>query len=150
MIGECFVCRKHSGEIFVPGGALYQDDHIYISHSQIAEKEKVHYLGHLIIEPKRHVSDISELTDNEAKTIGLFITKVAKALIQTQGMEHIYTFVIGDAVPHVHVHVIGRYPGAPKEYWGTKVDEWPNAPKGGEMEISQLVDRMRTYISEKM
>jgi histidine triad (HIT) family protein len=146
---ECFVCRKHSGEILVPGGVIYQDNQIYISHSQIQEKEKNHYLGHLFIEPKRHVPDISNLTDEEAKAIGLFTTRVANALIQTQGMEHIYSFVIGDGVPHVHVHVIGRYPGAPKEYWGTKVDDWPNAPKGGENEITTVVNRIRDYLSSK-
>jgi len=37
-------------------------------------------------------------------------------------------FILGDGVPHVHVHVIGRYPGAPREYRGPGVDEWPDCP----------------------
>ena len=38
---------------------------------------------------------------------------------------------------------IGRYPGAPREYWGLKVDEWPAAPRGGATEIDQLAARLR-------
>jgi len=88
------------------------------------------------------------LTENEAQTIGIYTSRVAKALLDTQGMEHIYTFVIGDAVPHVHVHVIGRYPGAPREYWGPKVDEWPEAPRGKESEIEQVAVHLRAFFSE--
>jgi histidine triad (HIT) family protein len=109
----------------------------------------LHYLGHIFIEPMRHVNDISDLTEEEAKVIGVFTTRIANALIQIQGMEHIYSFAIGDGVPHVHVHVIGRYPGAPREYWGIKVDEWPNAPKGGEKEIALLADRIREFLNNK-
>jgi histidine triad (HIT) family protein len=145
----CMVCCKHRGEILVPGGTIYQDDLIYISHSIIGDKEKDHYLGHIFIETQRHVSEVSDLSDPEAKTIGLFTSRVARALMHTQGMEHIYTFVIGDGVPHVHVHIIGRYPGAPREYWGPKVDEWPEAPKGKEAEIEQVVNRIRQYFKDE-
>ena len=70
------------------------------------------------IETKRHIPEISELTESEAKMIGLFTQRISKALMETLGMIHVYSFVIGDGVPHVHVHVIGRYPNAPREYWG--------------------------------
>lgn len=56
--------------------------------------------------------------------------------------EHVYAFVLGDRVPHLHVHLIVRHPGAPKEYWGVRVDEWPDAPKGDEAEIAGLVARL--------
>ena len=62
------------------------------------------------------------------------------------GVEHFYTFVLGGGVRHVHVHVIGRYPGAPREYWGPRVDEWPDAPHGGEHEFAQVVARVRSLL----
>jgi diadenosine tetraphosphate (Ap4A) HIT family hydrolase len=52
----------------------------------------------------------------------------------------------GGRVPHRHVHVIIRHPGAPQEYWGVRVDEWPDAPQGDEAEITALVARLRTRI----
>lgn len=145
---ECFVCCKQRGEISVPGGVIFEDDLIYISHAPLWGEEKEYYLGHVFVEPKRHVAELADPTENEAQTIGVYTSRVAKALLHTQGMERIYTFVIGDAVPHVHVHVIGRYPGAPREYWGPKVDEWPEAPRGKESEIGQVAGRLRAFFSE--
>ena len=145
---DCLVCRKHRGEIALPGGIIFENDLIFISHAQFMGDEKEHYLGHLFVETKRHVAELADLTELESQNIGLFTSRVAKALLHTQGMEHIYTFFIGDGVPHVHVHVIGRYPGAPHEFWGPKVDEWPEAPKGSEHKIEQVADRVRAFLSE--
>jgi diadenosine tetraphosphate (Ap4A) HIT family hydrolase len=144
----CLVCRKHQGEIVVPGGIIFEDDLISVSHAQLIGEEKDHYLGHVFVEAKRHVPELADLTEQEARAIGLYISRVAQALLQTEGMEHVYSFFIGDGVPHVHVHVIGRRHGAPREYWGPKVDEWPDAPRGGEAEIAQVADRMRAYLRE--
>ena len=78
----------------------------------------------------------------------MYTSRVAKALLSTEDMEHIYSFVIGDHVPHVHVHIIGRYAGAPREYWGLKVDEWPNAPHGDEYQIEQVATRLRNFLND--
>jgi diadenosine tetraphosphate (Ap4A) HIT family hydrolase len=145
---HCLVCRKHRGEAAVPGGVIYEDDLIAISHAQLFGEEKDHYLGHIFVESKRHVPELADLTEQEAQAIGLWISHVAQALLQTEGMEHVYSFFIADGVPHVHVHVIGRRPGAPREYWGPRVDDWPQAPRGGEVEIAQVADRVRAYLRE--
>ncbi len=140
---ECIVCRKHRGLLPLAGGSIYADDLIFISHAQLWGKETNHYLGHLFIEPKRHMPGLGDLTEAEAQIIGLFTSRLARALIQAEGVEHVYAFVIGDHVPHLHIHVIGRYPGAPREYWGPKVDEWPQAPRGSEAEIAQVAARVQ-------
>ena len=121
---------------------------VYISHAQLWGEETDHYLGHLFVEPKRHVPKLSGLSNEESQVIGLFVSRVAKALEHIQGVEHVYAFTIGDHVPHVHVHVIGRYPGAPREYWGPKVDEWPGAPRGGETEIEVVAHRLRDFMTQ--
>ena len=145
---DCFVCRKHTGEIAIPGGIIFENELIYISHAQFWGDEKDHYLGHVFVEPKRHIAELADLTEQEAQLTGLYTSRVAKALLHTEGMEHIYTFVIGDGVPHVHVHVIGRYPGAPREFWGSKVDEWSEAPRGKEHEIEGVASRVRNFLHE--
>jgi len=76
----------------------------------------------VLIETKRHVPDLTGLADEEAAAIGRWIGRLPWALTDTLGVEHVYAFAIGDSVPHVHGHVIGRYPGAPRDYWGLKVD----------------------------
>lgn len=145
---ECLVCRKHCGEVDIHGGTIYENDLIYISHAQLWGDEKEHYLGHVFVEPKRHVAEVADLTGEEAQMIGLYTSRIAKALLHSEGMEHIYIFMIGDGVPHVHYHVIGRYPGAPREYWGPRVDDWPEAPKGAASEIEKVADRLRKFIRE--
>ena len=102
----------------------------------------------MFVEVRRHVAELADLTEQEAQAIGLFTRRVAKALLCTEAMEHVYTFFLGDGVPHVHSHVIGRYPNAPREYWGPKVDEWPEAPKGTAEEIEQVATRVRNFLGE--
>jgi diadenosine tetraphosphate (Ap4A) HIT family hydrolase len=75
-------------------------------------------------------------------------SRLARALMETEGAEHVYAFVLGDGVPHVHVHIIGRYPGAPREYWGLRVDQWPDAPDGAEEGIARVADRVCCFLQK--
>ena len=142
---ECVVYAKQRGEVKVIGGFIYEDALIAISHSLFWGDEKEHYLGHLFIETRRHVAEYADLTDEEAQRIGLYVKRVSKALLNTLDMDHVYAFMIVDGVPHMHVHVIGRYRSAPREYWGSKVDEWPAAPKGNQAEIEKLSLSLKAF-----
>lgn len=145
---DCLVCRKHRGLLRVPGGVIFENEIVYVSHAQLFGEEQDHYLGHLFVEPKRHVPKLSDLSEEEAQMIGLFVSQAARALEHVQDVEHVYAFAIGDHVPHVHIHVLGRYPGAPREYWGPKVDEWPDAPRGNETEIAAVAQRIRDFMAQ--
>lgn len=142
---DCFVCRKHRGEERVPGGPIYEDDLVYASHKSPPPDGRA-YLGWCFVEPRRHAPGLADLTDAEAQAIGWLVARLSRALKAELNAEHVYAFVIGDRVPHLHVHLIPRYPDAPTEYWGVRVDEWPEAPKGDEAEIAALVARLRTRI----
>lgn len=143
---DCFVCRKHRRKVLIPGGVIYEDDFVYAGHALIREGQTTTYLGYLVAEPKRHVVGLADLTDIEAQALGLLVSRLSKALKDSEGAEHVYAFVLGDHVQHLHVHVVPRYPGAPREYWGVHVDEWPDAPRGGPREIAILCERLRTYL----
>ncbi|MCJ7706633.1 MAG: HIT family protein [Anaerolineales bacterium] len=142
---DCFICRKHRGMVAVPGGAIYADRLAYAGHAQIRDGQSTAYLGYLMLEPKRHAPGLADLTDEEAKALGLLAARLSQALIASEGAEHVYAFVLGDRVPHVHIHLVPRYPGAPEEYWGVHVDEWPEAPRGGPQEIEALCTRLRDH-----
>ena len=144
---DCFICRKHRGAVSVPGGAVYQDDLLYAGHASIPPGEGTAYLGSLLVEPRRHVPGLADLTDAEAQRLGLLITRLSRALIASEGAEHVYLFVFGHHVSHLHVWVVPRYPGTPREYWGTRVDEWPDAPRGGPSEIADLCERIRLHLT---
>lgn len=139
---DCFVCRKHRGEITLPGGAIYEDGLLYVGHAQIRDGQDAVYLGYLMVEPRRHVAGLADLNDEEAQALGLLVSRLSRALQASEGAEHVYAFVLGDRVPHLHLHLVPRYPGAPPEYWGVRVDEWPQAPRGGPAEIAALCARL--------
>jgi len=145
----CFVCRKHVGEISLPGCAVYEDDLVYAGHAAIPEGQTTDYLGSLMVEPKRHISGLADLTDDESQKVGLLIARLSRALKTSEGAEHVYMFVLGHAVPHLHIWVVPRYPGTPSEYWGLRVNEWSGAPRGGAEQIATLCKRIREYLANE-
>ena len=144
---DCLVCRKHRGEINLPGGAIYEDHLVYAGH--ILSDQGPTYLGYLMVELKRHAPGLADQTDEEAQALGLLVARLSRALKASEGAEHVYLFVFGHHVPHLHLHLVPRYPGAPRAYWGTKVDEWPDAPRGDAAEIAAVCERLRNWLANE-
>ncbi len=46
---DCFICRKHRGEIVIPGGAIFEDDLLYAEHAG-AQAGQAAYLGYIMVE----------------------------------------------------------------------------------------------------
>jgi histidine triad (HIT) family protein len=145
-VDTCYICQKQRNEIIVPGGPIYEDDLIYVGHAAIPEGETTAYLGAFLIEPKRHVPDMAELEDQEARSIGSMITRVSRILKEVVGAEHVYMFRLGHHVDHLHVWIVPRYPGTPREYWGLRFDEWPDAPRGGAEEIEAMCENLKAVL----
>jgi histidine triad (HIT) family protein len=112
---ECFVCRKHRDRgSLLPGGPVGEDDLVIVSHlapDAPGRSGRPVYLGHLFVEPRRHAPGLADLTDAEARAVGWWCTRASRALREAAGAEHVYAAVIGDGVPHLHVHLVPRYPG---------------------------------------
>jgi histidine triad (HIT) family protein len=142
---DCYVCRKHQGQEEMPGGPIYQDELVCASHVRLPPEGRA-YLGWCLVEPRRHAPGLADLDDAEAKAVGWLAARLSRALKAELQAEHVYAFVLGDRVPHLHIHLIPRHAGAPEEYWGMRVDEWPDAPKGDGVEITRLVTRLRTRL----
>lgn len=62
--------------------------------------------GHTLVVPKREVSYIFDLTDDELAQLNIFAKKVAKALEKAVPCKRIGITVIGLEVPHAHIHLI--------------------------------------------
>jgi histidine triad (HIT) family protein len=135
---DCAICARHRDMSAVPGGELFADEHAVVSHLV----EETPYLGYLFVETRRHVAELGELTADEAASVGRLASR-ASAALQRAGAEHAYAAVIGHGVPHLHVHLIARWPGTPREYWWVRVDEWPDAPRGDAGAVAAFVERLR-------
>ena len=133
------------GQEAAPGGPIYEDALVYASHVAPKPGERA-YLGWCLVEPRRHAPGLADLIEEEAQVIGSLLARVSRALKEELNAEHVYAFVLGHHVPHLHVHVIVRHRGAPQEYWGVRVDEWPEAPQGDQADIAALVARLRARL----
>jgi diadenosine tetraphosphate (Ap4A) HIT family hydrolase len=126
---DCFICRKHEAGDDLDVGVIHCDPLVFASHGVVGDRTDV-YLGHVFVETKRHVAGLGELTDDEAAAVGQLVNDLAAALRRSEHAEHVYGHVYGDRVPHLHVHLVPRYPGAPPEYWTVRATDWPDAPRG--------------------
>lgn len=144
---NCFICEKHAGKIITAGDVIYEDKFIYVGH--IDRNGKPNYLGHIMIDLKRHVPALADMTVDEAKAFGVMMARVSRALEESEGAEHVYAYVSGNSVPHLHMHLVARYPNTPKEYWGAwEVYDWIDAPMGSNDEVVSLCRRLKTYLEQ--
>jgi histidine triad (HIT) family protein len=138
---SCYVCDKHrAGD-----GVIAGDDLIVVGHvlpdAPGTDGDPV-YLGHLIVEPRRHVPGLADLTPDEAAALGQWAARAAKAL----QAEHVYSQVIGHRIDHLHLHLVARYPGTPPEFWWPRLGDGPDAPRGGNAEVTQLMGEIRARL----
>jgi histidine triad (HIT) family protein len=124
---DCLFCRRFEGKEADPGGALLETGQVRAQHAAPEGGAAEVHEGWLIVTPLRHVTSLAELTTEESDGMGIARTRLAEALLGA-GAQHVYSMVIGDRVPHVHEHVIARWPDTPKEHFGpTKLLAWQGA-----------------------
>jgi histidine triad (HIT) family protein len=143
---DCLVCREVQGDVDVPGGPLYADDLVVVMHMPPLPDRPSPYLGHLQVVPRRHVAGLDGLTDDEAGAIGLAVARASRALRAGEGVERIYSAVIGHGVDHLHVHLLPRYAGTPRDVPWFAVDDWEGGPHGGAAEVAEIVAELRAHL----
>jgi histidine triad (HIT) family protein len=145
---DCFICSKHALGDAAECGVIWSDGIVYAGHCHLMDRQDIH-LGWLMVEPYRHVAGLGDLTRQEAAAIGIMCSRLAKALCESEGAEHVYSFVFGDGLAraHLHVHLMARYAGTPREYWQQRVVEWPDGRRGGPEEVRALSQRVRQHLT---
>jgi histidine triad (HIT) family protein len=141
--GDCPICRKHEGIGPVAGEPLYADDLVLAFHAPVETVRG--YLGYVFAEMRRHVRGLADRTDEEACAEARLVSRLARAL-EAEGADHVYAFCF-DHVPHHHVHVVARYPGTPREFWGLQIDEWDGAPRGDAGQVAAFCARLRAALA---
>jgi histidine triad (HIT) family protein len=138
---SCRVCAEVAGTIDVPGGQLYSDDMVVAFHHPPQADDQA-YAGYLFVVPRRHVSELGDLENGEAASIGLALRVLARSL-RSIGATRVYTATIGHQDDHVHVHVIPRWPGTPSGISWHAVDEWPGARRLKRSGIAAICHELR-------
>lgn len=88
----------------------------------------------LVPEIAAGVSELYELEAASRRTLDEEIDMVARYLKHSLGAQKINIAAIGNLVPQLHVHVVGRHPGDP--CWPGVV--WGNLPRGPAWAPEQL------------
>lgn len=146
-MGTCLFCDMQQGVIPAPGGPLYEDHLVYAHHFHAGREDEPTYLGHLLLETKRHTPDFADLTEAEAQAVGLLITRLSHALKTCTGAKNVYVVFYGEVIPHLHIHLTARYPDTPAEYLRGKIEDWPAAPRGKVDEIGAFCQRLRSTLA---
>ncbi len=105
---DCIFCKIINNEI--PSRKVYEDDDIlaFLDLTQVTP-------GHTLVIPKKHVTDIFELDEGLAATVGSKIPRIAKAIKQSnpaiKGMNIINNngTLAYQSVFHSHIHILPRY-----------------------------------------
>jgi len=108
---SCFVCRKHKGvEAAPPGGYIYEDEHWMVCHAPV----NLGPLGTLLIESRRHFLDYSEMTLEEAASLGNLLKRVYQALKEHTEAVRIYQLSTMEGQPHLHMWIVARRKDIPE------------------------------------
>lgn len=106
---ECVFCRILRGDI--PAQKVYEDR----AAVAILDINPV-AAGHVLILPRRHVETWNDLPEELAGDLARASQKVARAVLKATGAEGFNLLsnnhrCSGQAIPHVHLHVIPRRTG---------------------------------------
>ncbi|MCM2257595.1 MAG: HIT family protein [Vicinamibacteria bacterium] len=113
---KCALCGIASGAIPAPGPAPLARGPFLVH----AKLEPGAHAGWLLVVPRRHVEQVAELTDEEARGLGPLLRETAAALRAETGAAKTYVACFAEVVPHLHFHVIARAGDAPEDARGPR------------------------------
>ena len=100
-MSELSIFEKISQRL-LPGFIIDEND-THISFLTIGPVSK----GHTLVLPKKNINDyLFNMDDSEYTQLLLFAKKVAKKLESKIECQKVAMFVIGEEVPHVHIHLV--------------------------------------------
>lgn len=113
-MAECVFCRIISGEL--PCWKIWEDESVlvFLDINPVTE-------GHTLVIPKSHAGDISGMSVQETDALARVLRKMAPAVMKAAGAQGFNILnncgsVAGQAVEHVHFHIIPRKAGDGRGY----------------------------------
>jgi len=142
---DCLICQEHDGRIEIPGGHLIADDNVVAFHCPPLPQAPEPYLGYVFVTSRRHVPSFAELNPEEAAAMGVAISRLSAAL-KAEGAETVYLAGIGHGQPHLHIHLLPRWPETPSHVSWMNVDDWDGARHGGSEIVAEWTMRLRNRL----
>lgn len=117
-MNDCLFCKIVKGEI--PSQKIYEDDLTYA----FLDVTPVNP-GHTLVVPKNHAVNILDAEEKEICALSATVKKIAPKIIKAVGTEAFNLAVnngsvAGQMVPHLHFHIIPRFPDDGHRLWNGK------------------------------
>ena len=100
----CSVCSEVEARITAPGGVIYEDGLWLVSHHTGPYTDP----GELIIKLRRHCESLSELTREEAASLGPVLRAAVRGIERVVRPERVYIASYGERVRHLHFFLLPR------------------------------------------
>ena len=100
----------------------------------------------VVIFRERHVPNLHSMTTGEVTRFWTEVGVVAKAIESTYEPAHLNVQVLGNAVPHVHAHLVCRHDPDPSPSMPLSAEAWASAETLHTAELEQQVERLRAAI----
>lgn len=99
--------------------------------------------GWLLVVLRRHVGTLSELSADEAATLGPVLAAGTETLMKVLGCEKSYVMSFTESVAHVHLHLVPRAPDLPPEFRAAAIFNYKAGDVTlGEAERDSLAERL--------
>jgi histidine triad (HIT) family protein len=101
---DCIFCKIGKGEI--PCDKIYEDKDflVFLDIHPVSD-------GHILIIPKEHIVWMQEADDGTISEIFKLTKKFMLALKKGLPCDYVQESVVGNEVPHFHIHLIPRHEG---------------------------------------
>lgn len=136
---DCFYCRKDQRlhDLMIEIAPLRVST-LYLFREQT-------YRGRCVVAYRDHVNELFELPDTELALFAQDVARAARAMRSVTGAAKINYGAFSDKLPHLHMHLVPKYPDGPS--WGSTFTMMPD-PKVllSETGYSQLAGQLRSAL----
>ncbi len=91
--------------------------------ARVTMDESVHVRGYCCIILRDHATELHEIGATAARALMADIQSVSRVVMQCTGAVKINYEIHGNVIPHVHMHILPRYPGDAIERTGARFGE---------------------------
>jgi len=98
--------------------------------------------GHAMVIARRHVQNVSDLSDHEWEHFSATWRRAERALLRATGADRAIVMKLGIATPHLHVHIYPVMNDTSRRDVFEAIDAKTRAPRD-----EQLVERLRALLT---
>lgn len=103
----------------------------------------------VVIFRERHVGDMHSMTTDELTRFWSDVATVSRAIERVFAPVHLNLQLLGNAVPHVHVHVVPRYEPDPAPSMPLPAAAWTEAQRVGDDELAAQIAALRDAVADR-